>query len=101
MMADYAAAKGVPAAKVAVPGSGLLLLIGGLSLLLGFQPLIGIVAILVFLLPTTFMIHNFWTISEPMQKMGEMVNFTKNWALFGYTLMLLAIPRPWPFSVGG
>lgn len=29
-----------------------------------------------------------------------MVIFTKNMALLGYTLVLLAIPQPWPFSLG-
>jgi hypothetical protein len=29
-----------------------------------------------------------------------MVMFTKNMALLGYTLVLLAIPQPWPFSLG-
>ena len=99
MMAGYAGSKGVPMPKIAVPASGALIVIGGLSILLGFQPLIGVIAILLFLLPTTFMMHNFWTVQDPMQKMSEMVNFTKNWALIGYTLMLLAIPQPWPFSI--
>ena len=35
-----------------------------------------------------------------MQKMGDMVNFTKNMALIGCALMFLAIPQPWPYSVG-
>ncbi len=44
--------------------------------------------------------HNFWAVQDPMQKMGDMVNFTKNMALVGYTLMILAIPQPWVYSVG-
>jgi uncharacterized membrane protein YphA (DoxX/SURF4 family) len=99
MMAGYAGSKGVPMPKIAVPASGALVVIGGLSILLGFQPLIGVIAILLFLLPTTFMMHNFWSVTDPMQKMSEMVNFTKNWALIGYTLMLLAIPMPWMYSL--
>jgi hypothetical protein len=35
-----------------------------------------------------------------MAKMGDMVNFTKNVALLGSSLMFLAIPQPWPFSLG-
>jgi len=31
--------------------------------------------------------------------MSEMVNFTKNLALLGGTLMLVAIPEPWPAGV--
>ena len=100
MMAGYAGSKGVPLPKLAVAGSGTLLVIGGLSMLLGFQPLIGVIAIVLFLLPTSFMMHNFWAVQDPMQKMGEMINFTKNMALAGSALMFLAIPQPWPFSVG-
>ena len=99
MMAGYAGSKGVPMPQIGVPLSGLLILIGGASILLGAWPLYGAIAILLFLLPTTFMMHNFWAVQDPMQKMNEMINFTKNWALIGYTLMILAVPQPWPYSV--
>jgi hypothetical protein len=29
----------------------------------------------------------------------DLVNFTKNIALLGSSIMFLAIPRPWPYSV--
>ena len=99
MMSGYAASKGVPAPKLAVGGSGLLLLLGGLSILLGYQPYIGAILIVVFLVPVAFMMHNFWTISDPQAKMGEMVNFLKTIALAASALMFLAIPTPWPFSL--
>jgi uncharacterized membrane protein YphA (DoxX/SURF4 family) len=99
MMAGYAGSKGVPMPKLGVAASGALLVIGALSILLGLQPLIGVIAIILFLVPTTFLIHNFWSVQDPMQKMSEMVNFTKNVALAGYTLMIVAIPQPWPYSV--
>ena len=82
-----------------IVGSGLLLIIGGVDILLGYQPLIGVVAIVLFLVPVTFTIHNFWSVQDPKQKMAEMVNFTKNLGLIGSTLMFLAIPQPWPYSV--
>jgi len=99
MMAGYAGSKGVPLPKLAVPGSGALLVIGGLSLLLGYQPVIGIVAVVLFLIGVSPMMHNFWAVQDPMQKMAEMVNFTKNMALLGSALMFLAIPQPWAYSV--
>jgi hypothetical protein len=34
--------------------------------------------------------HTFWKIQDPMAKMGEMINFTKNIALLGAVLILLA-----------
>jgi len=101
MMSGYAGSKGVPAPKLAVAGSGLLLLLGGLSILLGYQPYIGVALIVIFLAPVAFMMHNFWTVEDPQMKMGEMVNFMKNIALAASTLMFLAIPTPWPFSLGG
>jgi hypothetical protein len=32
--------------------------------------------------------------------MMEMVNFMKNMGLLGLVLMTVAIPRPWPMSLG-
>jgi uncharacterized membrane protein YphA (DoxX/SURF4 family) len=101
MMSGYAGSKGVPAPKVAVAGSGLVLLLGGLSILLGYQPYIGVALIVIFLVPVAFMMHNFWTIEDPQMKMGDMVNFLKNIALAASALMFLVIPTPWPFSLGG
>ena len=100
MMAGYAKMKGAPAAEVAVGGSGVLLLLGGFSLLLGFHPTIGVILLILFLLPASFMIHNFWTIKDPQARMGELVNFEKNIAILGLLLMTLLISRPWPMSLG-
>jgi putative oxidoreductase len=98
-MSEFARGKGTPAPKAAVAGSGALLLLGGLSLLLGLSPLIGIALLIIFLLGVSPVMHAFWKVNDPMARMGEMVNFTKNMALLGALLMLLAIPRPWPFSL--
>lgn len=100
MMTGYAASKGVPAPMIAVFGTGALLLIGGLSILTGFQTLIGLGAIILFFLGVTPMMHNFWTITDPQMRMMEMVNFTKNSALLGAALMLLSYPTPWPLGLG-
>jgi putative oxidoreductase len=100
-LAGYAGSKNVPAPKLAIIVTGVLLLVGGLSILTGFQPLVGVVALVLFFLPVSFMMHNFWAVPDPMAKMGEQVNFAKNMALLGSALMFLAIPTPWPFSLGG
>jgi uncharacterized membrane protein YphA (DoxX/SURF4 family) len=99
-MIPYAKMKGVPFAEIAVPATGILLVIGGLSILTGIYPVIAVAALTLFLAPVTFMMHNFWTIEDQAMKMNDMVMFTKNMALLGYTLVLLAIPQPWPFSFG-
>lgn len=96
-MIEYAKMKQVQMPELAVPFTGLLLLLGGLSILCGYQTNIGITFIALFLIPVSFMMHNFWAVPE-QQKMIEKVNFMKNMALLGFNLMLLLIPTPWPFS---
>lgn len=100
MMSGYAASKGVPVPEVAVIVTGILLLIGGITILTGYRPTIGIIALVIFFLPVTFIMHNFWTIDDPMRRMSEMINFLKNIALLSSAVMFLAIPRPWPLSLG-
>lgn len=69
------------------------------SLLLGYHPTIGGALLVIFLLGTSFGIHNFWTVQDPQAKMGEMTNFLKNMAILGLLLMTLAIPQPWQVSL--
>jgi uncharacterized membrane protein YphA (DoxX/SURF4 family) len=101
MMAGYAQAKGTPSPKLAIWGTGALLVLGGASFLLGFHPTIGTILLVIFLLGVSFKIHNFWTISDPQARMNEQVHFSKNVAMIGFLLMTLMIFRPWPFSLGG
>ena len=91
--------KSVGMAKLAVYGTGILALIGGLSIIFGYRPHYGIAALVIFLLGVTYKMHAYWKVQDPMQKMGERVNFMKNVALLGALLMMLAITQPWAFSV--
>src|SRR5213075_2454745 len=83
MMAKHAGSKGVAMPKAAITISGLLLLAGGASILLGCQPEMGAIAIILFLVPVTLTMHNFWADTDPMQKMANTINFAKNMALLG------------------
>jgi len=94
-----AAAHGVPAPEVAIIGAGVLLLVAGLSFLLGAFPRLGVAAIVLFLVPVTLIMHAFWADIDPMQRQANIVNFSKNVGLLGSSLMFLAVPRPWPYSV--
>lgn len=99
MMSSYVAAHGVPAAPVAVVGSGILLAIAGLSFLLGWHPKIGVAALVLFFVPVTFIMHAFWKAPDAQARMNDMTHFLKNLALLGSSLMFLAIPEPWPLSL--
>ena len=98
-ISGYAQSKGVPLPRLAALGSGVLLFVAGVSFILGFLPTVGIIAAVLFLVPVTFMIHAFWKITDPMARMGERVQFSKNVALLGASLMFTAIPQPWPWSL--
>jgi len=100
LMTGYAKSKGIPAPALVVGGSGVFLFLGGPSLLLGYHPTIGLALLLIFLVGAPFGIHNFWTVQDQQPKQGEMINFLKNMAILGLLLMTLAIPRPWPVSLG-
>jgi uncharacterized membrane protein YphA (DoxX/SURF4 family) len=96
--AAYAAAKGVPLAGPAVVAASLLLLAGGSSILAGFRPHLGVLAIVGFLVPVTFLMHGFWHL-QGMQRVAETYRFLGNLGLLGSALLFLAIPRPWPFGL--
>jgi len=98
-MSAYAKSKGVPAAPLAVVVTGFLLLLGGLSMILGLYPIIGIILLLIFFIPVSFWMHAFWAIEDPQRKMVDQINFMKNMALIGALLMLFMIARPWPVSI--
>ena len=96
--AGYAASKGVPSPAVLVVAASVLLLIGGASLLTGFQPRAGVAAVLGFLVPVTLVMHNFWAVPG-MQAELELHSFLANLALAGSALMFLLIPQPWATSL--
>ncbi|CAN5340065.1 hypothetical protein BH18GEM1_BH18GEM1_22750 [soil metagenome] len=86
-MAQYAASKGVPAAKASVILTGLMLLAGGVSILLGLYMEIGAGLLFLFLVPTAFIMHNFWTVQEPQQRQLEQIMFVKDLSLAGAALI--------------
>ena len=100
-MAAYAGSKGVPAPRAGVIASGALLVLGGLSLVLGVYPLLGAAALAAFLVVTTPTMHDFWTVDDPEARQSEMTDFLKNAALVGGALVLFAVgAEAWPYAVG-
>lgn len=89
MMGGYAASKGVPAARAAVIGSGLLILVGSLMVAIGIWADLGALFLVVFLIPTAFMMHAPWK-AEEGQEQAEQTQFLKDLALAGAALALFA-----------
>ncbi len=90
-MTGYAQFKKVPAAKLAVPLTGLMILLGGISIVLGFWMDLGALLLAIFLVFSAFMMHNFWTIDDANTKMNETVAFFKNLSMAGAALIILAV----------
>jgi len=86
-IAGYAASKGVPAPTAGTVVSGLMLLGGGIMILVRWHPIVGAVAIILFLLSAAIKIHNYWTLSDPVMKAGEQAQFWKNITLAAAALL--------------
>src|SRR5712672_3788297 len=84
----YTAAQGVPLPAILVPFSGLLAVAGGLSILLGYRAKIGAWLLVIFLVPVTVMMHNFWSVSDPMTLQIERAMFMKNVTMLGGALVI-------------
>ena len=90
-MSGYAQFKKVPAPKLAVIVTGIMIILGGLYVALGVYADLGALFLAIFLLLTAFMMHNFWTISDPQAKQGETINFFKNLSLAGAGLIIFIL----------
>lgn len=79
---------GLPLSNILVPLSGVVCIVGGLSVLIGYKARIGAALLVVFLIPTTLIFHQFWTETDPMMKQMGMVMFMKNISMLGAAMMI-------------
>jgi putative oxidoreductase len=86
-MAGFAASKRLPAADLAIWLAAAVEILGGLSILLGFQARIGAWVLFLFLIPTSVVFHNFWAM-QGMEKMDNQAHFFKNIAIMGGLLFV-------------
>jgi putative oxidoreductase len=84
----YAEAQSVPVASFAVPLSGLIAVLGGISILIGFKAKWGAWLIVLFLIPVTWWMHSFWSVSDPMTRQIQMAMFMKNVSMLGGALLI-------------
>ncbi|MDE2188480.1 MAG: DoxX family protein, partial [Patescibacteria group bacterium] len=88
-MAGYAASKKVPSPKIAVYVSGALLFLGGLGIVFNIYWQISILLIVIFLVPTTIFMHDFWKETNPESRSSQQIAFLKNVALIGAALLVI------------
>jgi putative oxidoreductase len=83
-----AARHSVPLPHILVPLSGVLALLGGLSILFGYQTRIGAWLLVIFLVPVTLMMHNFWAVWDPAASQIEKAMFLRNVTMLGGALLI-------------
>lgn len=81
--------EGLAWVSLLLAGAVALELAGSLMVLVGFQARWGALLLFVFLIPVTFIVHDFWTY-EGQQQQTQMINSIKNLAVMGGTLMVMA-----------
>lgn len=91
-LTEYAKAKNVPLPQAAVLVTGFMMLFGGVSILSGFALFFGLWFLVIFLVVVSFVMHPFWKLPKEMAlRATEQINFTKNIALAGAILLILAM----------
>lgn len=85
---EVAAESGVPVPEILVPFVTGMLFVANVGIVLWKYPRASAGALIVFFLGTTPVIHNFWTM-EGKERQGNKINFLKNCALLGCSVILL------------
>jgi putative oxidoreductase len=99
--AYYTAVSNGPMPEATVIVTGLMLLAGGSSMLLGYHPRIGAAILVAFLVPVSIVMHAYWKETDMMARGNQDAQFWKNITLAGAAIFIGANPHwPWPFSVG-
>lgn len=109
IVTNMMAPKGIPQPQLMLIGAIAFLIVGGLSVLIGFKARIGAFLLFVFLVLATYYFHNFWNISkdtlpkeqiaglsdEAIQKRveheieGQTIQFLKNLSMMGAMLFIM------------
>ncbi|MFM7245586.1 MAG: DoxX family protein [Planctomycetaceae bacterium] len=99
------AAQGVPSPKILLGGAIAFLILGSLSIVLGFWGRFGALLLLIFLAAATYYFHDFWKLppdTDPAVQRVEVINCFKNVALMGTMLFLIANGTgPWSLDNRG
>ena len=86
---SYAANSGVPFADILVPVSGVIAIVGGLSVMTGYHARFGALLLFLFLVPVTLIMHDFWNIQDAQMAQQQMSAFMKNISMIGGAILLM------------
>jgi len=90
-MTGYAQYKKVPLAKLSVYVTGVMILLGGVYIALGFFADLGALLLAAFLIPAAVIFDAFWKETDATAKQTATIGFFKNLSLAGASLIIFAL----------
>lgn len=87
--AGWMASKGLPMAEVLLAITIVIEIGAALMLILGYKARLGAAALLLWMIPVTFLFHNYWAMPAD-QQMIQQIMFMKNIGLMGGMLYIMA-----------
>jgi len=97
--AGYAEYKGLPAASAMVLLSGAVLVLGSLGIIFGVYPVISAAGIAVFLILSSILFHDYWTVDDAEERANQFNHFLKNVGLLGGAFVLMAVgTQTWAYA---
>jgi uncharacterized membrane protein YphA (DoxX/SURF4 family) len=88
MATEYARSQGAPLPELTVPGSGIVIAVAGVMVILGFWVDLAALALAANVLAFAYWMHAFWKLEDPAERANQMAHFFKNVQLAGAALIL-------------
>ncbi len=89
-VAQFMSTKGVPASRFMLAGAIVFLIVGSLSIIVGYQARSGAFLLLIFLLLASYFFHDFWNLSDAHAKQEQTIQFMKNLSMMGAMVFIIA-----------
>lgn len=99
LLVDAARKKSAVLPLVTVPLAGLMLTIGGVSIVIGVFPEAGVVLVVAYLVPSALLSHAYWRVRGAEARAAARRCFWRDVTLALVAIVLLALPQPWPLTL--
>lgn len=94
--AAFMAAKGMSSIPLLLGAAALIELVAGIMLILGLRTRFAALILILFLLPVTFIFHDFWNLVDDRERIEQLIHFLSNVAIMGGLLSLVTVgPGSW------
>jgi putative oxidoreductase len=89
-VAETMGAAGIQQPKIMLAGAIVFLILGSVSVVVGYYARFGALLLLVFLIAASYYFHAFWKLPAGPEQMTELISFMKNVALMGTMVFIMA-----------